>query len=300
MKKDKYKFTKMQKYRAGLFEMTRERINTSPFLLSKTMESIERTEVISIDDIDVEVSPGSGHVKINCERFTTIDGTLMLASSLLPWTGGLARVGILNFASGTTPGGGVINGTSAQEESLCRQTTLYPSLASKIAYDKFYSKNIKENTGMYIPSVIYTPDVYIIKPKDDDRFYNDEHCIPVNVISCAAPNIRRLQSSHPELCKPELIRWNLDKKIDLIFRVAASKNIRMLVLGAFGCGAFRNDPDMVADIFIEKIDKYRRYLDIVCFAISTKNAHDDMLYYTFSKKIEMWDRLGQPKINWQW
>ncbi len=38
------------------------------------------------------------------------------------------KVCVLNFASATNPGGGVVNGSSAQEECICRCTTLYPCL----------------------------------------------------------------------------------------------------------------------------------------------------------------------------
>lgn len=151
------------------------------------------------------------------------------------------RIAALNMASALKPGGGVLNGALAQEESLCVRSTLYPSLK-----DNFYR----------IPptAAIYTPDVLVFRssshadlPKSE-WFYTD-------IISVAAPK-------HPDtvvgldgklVYEVEKDREEMVLKVRLIFQVAKQKGITHLVLGALGCGAYRNPVEEVARIMRKAI-----------------------------------------------
>jgi uncharacterized protein (TIGR02452 family) len=135
------------------------------------------------------------------------------------------------------PGGGVLNGALAQEESLCVRSTLYPSLK-----DEFYR----------IPThaAIYTPDVLIFRSASQADLPKSQHFF-TDVISVAA-------IKSPELVKGPQGKWVYDveqdkedmvMKIRLIFQVARLKGVKKLVLGALGCGAYRNPPEEVAKIF---------------------------------------------------
>ena len=73
------------------------------------------------------------------------------------------KVCVLNFASATNPGGGVVNGSSAQEECLCRCTTLYPCLNTDAMWSDFYKPHRKANNPLYNNDCIYTPAVCVFK-----------------------------------------------------------------------------------------------------------------------------------------
>jgi uncharacterized protein (TIGR02452 family) len=154
-----------------------------------------------------------------------------------------AKIAVLNMASPLQPGGGVLRGAKAQEESLCMRSTLYPSLRPE------WYRHPND-------AVIYTPDILVFKsaatPEMEmlevkDRFY-------VDVISCAAPR-------HPETV--EVSNGNGGKenryadpedeemmslKIKFIMRTAAKMGVTHLILGALGCGAYRNPTGQVANI----------------------------------------------------
>lgn len=154
-----------------------------------------------------------------------------------------AKIAVLNMASPLQPGGGVIRGAKAQEESLCMRSTLYPSLRPE------WYRHPSD-------AVIYSPDVLVFRSSPapememldaKDRFY-------VDVISCAAPrhpetvevrndkNEKELRYADPK--DEELMRL----KVKFIMRTAAKMGITHLVLGALGCGAYRNPIGQVANI----------------------------------------------------
>ena len=160
------------------------------------------------------------------------------------------RIGVLNFASATNPGGGVVWGSSAQEESLCRCSTLYPALNQKNLLVNYYDFHRSRQDSLYTDRCIYTPDVKVIKSDtdyperlDSTKFFN------VDVITCAAPNLRHADP----ISDAELERLHL-KRGRRILDVAVENKIDCLVLGAFGCGAFRNNPQIVARVYAKLMD----------------------------------------------
>ena len=144
-----------------------------------------------------------------------------------------ARIAVLNMASPLQPGGGVLRGARAQEESLCMRTTLYPSLKPEWYRHK-------------ADTVIYTPDVLVFKsaaPQMD--LLNAKEQFYVDVISCAAPRYPEVtqpkngDSGGPKYADPRDEEW-MALKIKYIMRTAVQMGITHLVLGAIGCGAYRN------------------------------------------------------------
>jgi uncharacterized protein (TIGR02452 family) len=171
-----------------------------------------------------------------------------------------ARVAALNMASELKPGGGVINGAVAQEEALCLRSTLYPSLD-----ESFY--RIPENAAIFTSDVLVFRGSNLVDMPKADWFFTD-------IISCAA--IRR-----PDVVKNavgqtvyevEKDREVMTMKVRLICQVAKEKGVTHLVLGALGCGAFRNPPGEVARIFKKVLLGDRRHAGVegieeVVFAI---------------------------------
>lgn len=186
-----------------------------------------------------------------------------------------SKIAVLNFASATCPGGGVRGGSTAQEESLCRCSTLYPSLSQDFLQETFYHENRMRKDCRHTDECIYSPGVVVFK--SDNRFPEmvpEEEWFSVDVISCAAPNLRNNPNNiyNFETGKPlgisneELYDIHV-KRAEYILSVALDNNIDILVLGAFGCGAFENDPYIVAKAYAYALKKYLKYFTIIEFAI---------------------------------
>jgi len=185
------------------------------------------------------------------------------------------RVAVLNFASATNPGGGVTRGSSAQEEALCRCSTLYPCLNTKWLKDHFYDFHRKKHDTRYTDSCIYTPDIMIIKSDTDvpERLPKDQWTA-VDVLSCAAPNLREVPynamnpgSGEPvKVTKEELLKLHKSRGIQIL-STAAENGVDILILGAFGCGAFKNDPAVVAKAYKEILPRFSGFFRKVHFAV---------------------------------
>ena len=201
------------------------------------------------------------------------------------------KVCILNFASSVAPGGGVVNGSQAQEESICRVSTLYFALSDKNTAGKFYDKHWELiHQGQFnrrnTDDIIYTPGVTVVR---DDS--NDEAQLPENewyqidVITCAAPDIRKVGDEteyNPE--QNELYR-EFVKRWKCILSAGAKHKADVLILGAFGCGVFANPPKLVAEAFCEAVKGYEKYFEIIELAIysprennANYNAFMNVLY----------------------
>jgi len=198
---------------------------------------------------------------------------------------------VLNFASATTPGGGVVRGSSAQEECLCRCSTLYPMINCKTAWNEFYGPHRALHNPIYNSDLIYSPDVVVFKSDTDTpELMSEEDWYKVNVISCAAPNLRRKPSnlmnphagiSNVTLTSDELFAIHLERGRKVL-DTAISFGTEVIVLGAFGCGAFQNPPEIVAKTYKKLIEEYRQYFEIIEFAVYC-SPKDDTNYKVFKK-----------------
>ena len=173
------------------------------------------------------------------------------------------RIGVLNFASAINPGGGVVEGSSAQEESLCRCSTLYPVLSSEDLFRDYYKFHMDRHDPLYTDRCIYTPGIQIIKSDTDhpERLERPDF-VSVDVITCAAPNLRRFRRVSDE--NLEQIHLSRGRRI---LDVAVESGIDCLVLGAFGCGAFRNNPRVVASAYAKLMEEFKGAFDLVEFAV---------------------------------
>lgn len=255
---------------AEVFRDTQHYYQTNPELT----ESVERSKALTrlyaageIPDFPVAMNK-AGRVTITKSR------TFEAARRLTRMYPG-KRIAVLNFASATNPGGGVINGSSAQEESLCRCSTLYPTLDSIFLWQRYYNINRAAGDVLHTDACIYSPGIIICKSDTiiPERLPAEEWC-RVDVISCAAPNLRNQPANlyNPEngasvnILPEDLLRLH-ERRARAILQVAAANRVDILVLGAFGCGAFRNDPAVVAKAYANVLKDCRGYFDLVEFAI---------------------------------
>ena len=168
------------------------------------------------------------------------------------------RVLVLNFANPVHPGGGVRRGAKAQEEDLCRKSTLLASLESSGA-SKYYRYNRNNNSFLGSDYMVLSPMVEIIR--DEHNAFMEE-TIVVSVLTCAAPYLRRgLQGVSREELEKVIFRRIMGMLI-----AAIKYSYDYLVLGAWGCGAFANDAQMVAGSF------YKAFKEIRCGELTIENA----------------------------
>ena len=151
-------------------------------------------------------------------------------------------VAALNFASAKNPGGGFLNGSQAQEESLARSSALHASL---LQASEFYERHRASPSLLYSDAMILSPGCPVFR--DDDGKLLDEPRL-VTFITSAAPNAGAAQNNRREELPliPEVFR----RRSEFLLALAASQGYKHLVLGAWGCGVFRNDPAVVAAAFM--------------------------------------------------
>lgn len=158
------------------------------------------------------------------------------------------KVLVLNLANGTHKGGGVRRGAKAQEEDLCRQSTLLMALEGDEAAS-YYEYNKANYSRMGSDAVILIPEVEIFK---DANYQYLKRTSVVSVITCAAPI---LDPGMP--VDKRRYRDMMYHRIEGILTVAAYHGYTRLILGAFGCGAFHNDAAVVSDIFLDVFRNFR-------------------------------------------
>jgi uncharacterized protein (TIGR02452 family) len=178
----------------------------------------------------------------------------------------------LVFASARNPGGGFLNGAKAQEESVARSSALYPTL---LAAGDFYSYHRARPELTYSDRVIYSPAVPVFR---DDRGELLPAAYPVSFLTAAAPNRAAITRSQPERL-PELTVI-LARRARRILQVAAAHGHRRLVLGAWGCGVFGNDPAEVAAAFAGAM-RESPWFEQVTFAVLDR-GRDTPTYTAFA------------------
>lgn len=188
-------------------------------------------------------------------RVSVTDETTAGAARRLAQDGAVA---LLDFASARNPGGGFLGGARAQEEDLCRKSALYPCLLRARPY---YDANRAERSALYTDHLIYSPDVPFFR---DDRLELLDEPFVASVVTSPAPNAGALREDDER----RALRATFVRRIDHVLSVFAAREHHRVVLGAWGCGAFRNDPSLVAELFADALaGRFAGVFDEVCFAI---------------------------------
>ncbi len=186
------------------------------------------------------------------------------------------KTAVLNFASWRNPGGGVVNGSSAQEECLCRCSTLYFTLNEKQALEEFYVPHRMHRQPFYNDDIIYCPEITVFKSDETlPKVLASEQRYNVDVITCAAPNMNSAMQS--VTVEPDELHDIFVRRTERILHTSALHQIDHLILGAFGCGAFGNDPYLVADAMKEACRKYAYSFKSIVFVIYARTEMDQNL-----------------------
>ena len=150
-------------------------------------------------------------------------------------------------------------------------------------YHEYYQKNRDAHDNLHTDACIYSPGVVICKTDEawPERM-EEKDWVKVDVISCAAPNLRKRSGNYhnpehgltPEISAGELYTLH-KKRAEHILHVAAANHADALVLGAFGCGAFANDPYVVARAYKDAVASYTQYFRMIEFAVYCRRDETD-------------------------
>ncbi len=198
-------------------------------------------------------SPGS-----KATRVRVVNGT-SLASARAMAGGGVTPL-VLNFASAKNPGGGFLNGARAQEESLARCSALYASLETS----GMYAHHRARSDAMYTDWMIHSPAVPVFR--DDESAALLEEPYLCAFLTTPAPNAGVVLQRDPS--RRDEVNRVMTARVSRALAICAAQGHRHLVLGAWGCGVFANDPTVVATAFGAELDgAYAGVFDEVVFAV---------------------------------
>jgi len=225
--------------------------------------SIHYTEAL-LEEINAGVSATLSQASPVSTVFNVWDCTTLEAASALVQQG-VTDVLALNFASAKNPGGGFLNGAQAQEESLARSSGLYPSL---VRHMEMYNTNRRYTSCLYTDQMIYSPKVPVFK-NDDGTLLDAPY--QLSFITAPAVNAGVIQQNEPDsLSQIEPVMLS---RIDKLLSVAVLHGHKTLLLGAWGCGVFKNDPKDVAAYFAKHLlhGRFANYFDRVVFAVKASD-----------------------------
>jgi uncharacterized protein (TIGR02452 family) len=226
--------------------------------------AIAQTMVYKSSDLDdlLEKPLQNKHFKTFYE---VTDETSLNAVRRLLDEAGETNVLCLNFASAKNAGGGFLSGAQAQEESIARATGLYPCLMK--ATRDYYELHRQMKSCVYTDTMIYAPDVPIFKTESGR---NLDDLQKVSLITSAAVNAGVVMQREPN--NIPLIESFMRTRINKVLALAQERGHEVLVLGAWGCGVFQNDPEKVALWFKEALEtRFENGFKRIIFAVYSNN-----------------------------
>lgn len=216
------------------------------------------SEDLQIKTDELEIVPIS-ETKIEIWNTTTVSAILRLSKEEEQ-----TKIMCLNFASAKNPGGGFMNGAEAQEESLARTSALY---ISQLEVKPFYEIHRTMKSCLYTDAMIYSPKVPVFR-NDKGKLLREP--VLCNFITAAAVNAGVVMRQESESVSS--IETVMDKRMDKMLALALANGNETLILGAWGCGVFKNDPNKIAKLFSKQLKgKYKNAFKRIVFAIYTKN-----------------------------
>lgn len=210
------------------------------------------------------VSGSTAKVPVRTENIATVEAVRRLTEE------GKEKIGVLNFASAKNPGGGFINGAMAQEESLAASSTLYRTLT---VHEEYYRENRAQRSMMYTNYAIYSPGVVFFR---DGRFQLVEKPFKASVLTLPAVNMGQVLLKGEDSAEAERV---MRRRMKLALAIFARQGARNLVLGAYGCGVFRNDLKKIAAWWKELLEDegMGQYFDFIFHAVLDQSKNRECI-----------------------
>ena len=237
----------------NLIEVYQDTLDYSKHLLNSVTTKHDFSESLTKNDTELLIFNETNNIQVvNSDS----------VSALTEWCK-IGKTAVLNMASHKRPGGGVINGARAQEECLFRCSNL-----GHVISTDFYP--LQDNELLWTKDAIFFKDVNYAYMKD----------VSVDVITIAAPNLNGLGRFHKMTNYEELTK----DKIRLMLSMAIKNNIDNIILGAWGCGVFGNEPDKMAKMFKDVLDEGYKFNNVIFAIINDHNSVGNN-YNEFKKVI---------------
>ncbi|GBE87627.1 hypothetical protein SCP_1103040 [Sparassis crispa] len=220
--------------------------------------------------------------KVSLLETSTLEGARWLSathSGNRPASDASAKIAILNFASAKKPGGGFKSGAQAQEESIARSSTLYPTLMTRTGQEFYTLHHRDQKGGYYSHAMIYSPGVTVFR--DDGGGWVEP--LDVDVLTSAAVNAGVARHTlHGRVAGPAVegkIEKAMRERMARILYLFESNRATSIVLGSFGTGVFRNNVAVVANIWADLLlsdgARFKDSFDHVAFAILGKPTFEE-------------------------
>ena len=216
-----------------------------------------------LDDLLATVAAGE-----KTTRFEVRNETTLCAAWRHVVDRGEAKTLCLNFASAKQPGGGFLGGSQAQEESLARSSALYASLLTQPSY---YDINRANRTSLYTDYMVFSPEVPVFR-NDAGDLLDDPYL--VGMLTSPAVNAGAVRDNEPDAVSK--IRATMETRIAKALALAMHHHYEHLVLGAWGCGVFRNAPEEIAELFVQALTGAGRFANqFTSITFAVLDATDD-------------------------
>lgn len=278
--KTQHEQIKKKKYRTRNIGYFKKGYYSSPLGMQVNFKEIQdfavsRTKLYSPKQSDAllakRILSNTFQTEIEVSEDTTLDAVRKLIKE------GHSDVVCLNFASAKNPGGGFLGGSQAQEESIARATGLYPCL---LKANEYYTVNRNTQSCFYTDYMIYSPNVPIFKNEAGKLLPNLDL---TGVITAPAVNTGAVvRNEEDKIAQVETV---MRRRIEKVLAIALENKNFSIVLGAWGCGVFQNDPNEIARFFKEIIThKFPNDFRKIVFAVYSNN---DRFIKPFYKEFDV-------------
>ncbi|KAA0253962.1 TIGR02452 family protein [Acidobacteria bacterium ACD] len=188
---------------------------------------------------------------------------------------GARRVAVLNYANGVEPGGGFLRGAPAQEEALCRCSALYACLTSgRDDARAYYAENLASRSALCLGAILVSPDVPFFR---DEELELLDRPFLATVLTAVAPDMGWLDANVAQGFEPATrvreIPGVFARRTRYVLTAARHAGCDALVAGRWGCGAFGNDPEVVAEAFAAAVAEQGGAFERIVF--STRGAAEN-------------------------
>lgn len=217
---------------------------------------------------DIPTPKSEKHWKLYLNPIGNLNGKIIVEPmdtiSALEKYSKFGKTAVLNMASSIKKGGGVEKGAMAQEECLFRGSNLFT------IPDEFYPLDVND--------LVYTHDATFVKSANFNPI-----SVKADVITIAAPNINKQNKYYnPKDFEQYTYEEQIDVKISQMIYYAHDNNCKNIILGAWGCGVFKNDPTVISNAFKKALEHQNNLFDNVVFAVINDRNSVGNNYQIFS------------------